>query len=98
MALQSTDIDAKLDQAANALRSLRGDAISVKSLTNRAVSELSQFNTDYSELIAAISELSGSTDPVDQLQTAKLAKIQAEAADLYVKVLAVKNGIDQLGL
>lgn len=98
MALESTDIDAALSRMADSIRHLRDAAKDVKRSTNLAVSELSQFATTNSEAIAAVSGLSGSSDPVDRLQVAKLAKITAEAGDLYAKVLAVKTGIDQLGL
>lgn len=98
MALNSTDIDAQLDRAAAELRSLRADAVGVRTLTNRAVSSLSQFSTTYSELIESVAALAGSADQVDSLQVSRLAKIQSEAADLFIKVQAVKNGIDQLGL
>lgn len=98
MALESTDIDARLEQMASSLRSLRTAAQEVKKSTNRAVSELSQFSTTHEEVIAAIGELSGSVNPVAQLQSAKLAIISSEATALYAAVLAVKTGIDQLGL
>lgn len=98
MALASTDIDAKLDQMAQSLRSLRASAQEVKQSTNRAVSELSQFSQTHSAVIEAVAELSGSSNPVAQLQAAKLAIISSEATALYAAVLAVKTGIDQLGL
>lgn len=98
MALESTDIDARLEQMASSLRSLRAAAQEVKKSTNRAVSELSQFSTTHEEVIAAIGELAGSNNPVAQLQAAKLAIISSEATALYAAVLAVKTGIDQLGL
>lgn len=98
MPLTSTDIDAQLELAAGVLRSLRQDAAAVKTTTNRAVSTLSQFSATYSELISAVAALSGSTNAVDVLQAARLAKLQDEAADLFAKVSAVKAGIDALGL
>lgn len=98
MALASTDIDARLEQMAQSLRSLRAAAQEVKQSTNRAVSELSQFSQTHSAVIEAVAELSGSINPVAQLQAAKLAIISAEASDLYAAVSAVKAGIDQLGL
>ena len=98
MALQSTDIDAALDQMASVLRSLRSAGQEVKRTTNRAVSELSQFAQTYGEVISAVSALQASDDPVDKLQSAKLAKIVGEAQDLHAKVQAVKVGIDRLGL
>lgn len=98
MALESTDIDAKLDEMASTLRSLRAAGQQVRATTNRAVSELAQFSQGYSEVIEAVEAIEESTNPVDQFQVAKLAKITAEATDLYGKVVAVKAGIDQLGL
>lgn len=98
MALQSTDIDAKLEELAGKIRSIRASALGVVSETNRASSTLSQLSTDYSELIAAVNDLSGSSNPVDQLQMAKLAKITAEAGSLSTSIAAVKNAIDNLGI
>lgn len=98
MALQSTDIDAALAAMAQTLLRLRAEGQQVKNTTNRAVSELSQFATDYAEVISAVQALSSSLDPVDQLQVARLAKVVAEATTLYTQVLAAKNVIDQLGL
>lgn len=98
MALASTDIDEQLENMANNLRQLRVGSREVKRTVNRAVSELSQLATTYSDVIDAVSGLEGSSNPVDQLQAAKLAKITSEAADLFTKVRAVKKGIDQLGL
>lgn len=98
MALESTDIDAKLEEMAGKLRGLRASAKQVRETTNRAVSELAQLNQTYSEVIDAVADVEGSSNPVDQLQVAKLARITSEGTDLYSKVSAVKNGIDQLGL
>lgn len=98
MPLESTDIDEQLEKMANAIRQLRAGSQEVKRTVNRAVSELSQLATTYSEAIDAVSGLAGSSNPVDQLQVAKLAKISSEATDLLVKVTTVKAGIDQLGL
>lgn len=98
MALESSDIDAKLDELAGLVRRHRRDAESVKTLTATAVSNLAQVPTTYDELIEAVGLLQGSSNPVDQLQVAKMAKLTQEATDLYAKINAVKNGIDQLGL
>jgi hypothetical protein len=98
MALASTDIDARLEQMAQSVRAIRAAALEVKSSTNRAVSELSQFTQTHAAVIEAIGELAGSTNPVAQLQIAKLSIVSDEAAALYGAVSAVKAAIDQLGL
>lgn len=94
MALQSTDIDAKQEELAGVIRSIRAQAANVKTTTNRASSQLSQLTTDYAELIDAISDLGQSNNPVDQLQVAKMAKIVSEAQSLAVQINAVKTIID----
>lgn len=98
MALASTDIDARLEQMAQSVRAVRAAALDVKASTNRAVSELSQFSQTHAAVIEAIGELAGSTNPVAQLQTAKLAIVAGEASAVYTAVSAVKAAIDQLGL
>lgn len=98
MALASTDIDARLEQMAQSVRAVRAAAQEVKASTNRAVSELAQFSQTHAAVIEAVAELSGSSNPVAQLQSAKLAIISSEATTLHAAVLAVKTGIDQLGL
>jgi stage III sporulation protein SpoIIIAA len=98
MALASTDIDARLEQMAQSVRAVRAAAQEVKASTNRAVSELSQFTQTHAAVIEAISELAGSTNPVAQLQIAKLHIIADEASAVYAALSAVKAAIDQLGL
>lgn len=98
MALASTDIDARLEQMAQSVRAVRAAAQEVKVSTNRAVSELSQFSQTYAAVIEAIGELTGSSNPVAQLQVAKLAIVSDEASAVYAAVSAVKAAIDQLGL
>ncbi len=98
MALASTDIDARLEQMAQSVRAIRAAALEVKSSTNRAVSELSQFTQTHAAVIEAIGELAGSTNPVAQLQIAKLAIVAGEAGAVFTAVSAVKAAIDQLGL
>ena len=94
MALESTDIDAKQEELAGVIRSIRAQAANVKVTTNRAASQLSQLTTDYAELIDAIADLEQSGNPVDQLQVAKMAKLFSEAQALAVKINAVKSIID----
>lgn len=98
MGLESSDIDAKLDELAGLVRRHRRDAENVKTLTATAVSNLAQVPATFDDLIEAVDLLGGSTNPVDQLQVAKKAKLMQEVTDLYTKINAVKNGIDQLGL
>lgn len=98
MALASTDIDARLEQMAQSVRTIRAAASEVKASTNRAVSELSQFTQTHAPVIEAIGELSGSTNPVAQLQVAKLDIIADEAAAVYTALSAVKASIDRIGL
>ena len=62
--------------------------------TNRASSQLSQLSTDYSELISAIGDIEQSSNPVDQLQVAKMAKLVSEAQGLATQINAVKAIID----
>ena len=94
MSLESTDIDAKQEELAGVIRSIRAQAANVKTTTNRAASQLSQLTTDYAELIDAITDLEQSGNPVDQLQVAKMAKMVSEARALAVKINAVKSIID----
>jgi hypothetical protein len=96
MALASTDIDARLEQMAQSVRAIRAAALEVRASTNRAVSELSQFSQTHAEVIQAVVEMTGSTNPVAQLQIARLAIVAGEASEVYAALIAVKTAIDQM--
>lgn len=98
MALASTDIDARLEQMAQSVRAIRAAALEVRASTNRAVSELSQFPQTHVEVIEAIGEMTGSNNPVAQLQIARLAIVSGEATAVYSALVAVKAAIDQMSV
>lgn len=98
MALASTDIDARLEQMAQSVRAIRAAALEVRASTNRAVSELSQFSQTHAEAIQAVGAMEGSTNPVAQLQIARLAIVTGEAVGVYAALVAVKAAIDQMSV
>lgn len=98
MALASTDIDARLEQMAQSVRAIRAAALEVRASTNRAVSELSQFSQTHAEVIEAVGEMAGSTNPVAQLQAARLAIVAGEASAVFAALVAVKTAIDQMSV
>lgn len=98
MTLASTDIDARLEQMAQSVRAIRAAALEVRASTNRAVSELSQFPQTHAEVIEAVGEMTGSNNPVAQLQIARLAIVSGEATAVYSALVAVKAAIDQMSV
>lgn len=98
MALDSLEIDAQLDKAVKQINQFKEEFSAIKQRSAIVISKLSQFDTDYQKLVDSVAALSGSNNPVDQLQVAKLAKITAAVGALSMDFQAAKAAIDALGI
>jgi hypothetical protein len=98
MSLNSIRIDTQLAKARNEITALSGRFQAIKKDAALAISDLSQFETNYSGTIAAVTALAGSSSPADQLKVAQLAEIVSAVTELSTDLAAAKAAIDMLEL
>jgi ABC-type transporter Mla subunit MlaD len=96
MPLESTDIDAKLEQLSATLRSSREQVNSIRQQTNATFSTMAQVDTNFADLLAAIAEIKDSTNQVDKMQVAKMNKMNGEVNRLKAKISSIKQSFDAI--